>query len=797
MLWRKGSSENSNGDSNKFGQMAKTTASSGRLKSIYISGYKKFMNPVRVGLGRVNFMVGPNNAGKSSFLHLFEVFQSFNRQKNQAVLDVVASEEMASIDPKKALDQFFSRHIAPDAEGRECILELVTEGSEKYRIELEKANELAKVRLLAKRNAKSHVAWIPHMVEGKSGVWQHSTTGDHQLIGDVELQRDLTAIYQRFDDFMGRLIDQLEGIPFVNQLRRLRAEEYFEHIDFRGTEAHHLLGIGSINEEESHFAITLDGRMRLCGFAVPSSWAEDWAELIEEETHHCLSDAQLRSTDVYAEGESEGELTSYLMRVLLGEDWGVGLEQKLKVLAELAESLRSQNFPSFVMSSDSRAEVQGESRQHLRFGQSVERFVSGRVENKQNSFLNDLQQHLSRARKDFDENDAIVFEGLEPPDDSLLYKEELHVFISGNFQVHIDRTELEKAVFNLLPEFERQAFDECREMIHRIWSTRDSKWHEDAASSVDEDSPAAKNLNHFAEFKQGIDSLNAWVRESGLLELNALEQLQVHRITPSDVIQSSVQNVFDEAQLPELRAVLRCFYQGQRSAVEESSERDRKFKEEVRAWVNGSLSYMGIASGLAFRALKGSDHVELWLDEDMPEKWREEEELQNHVKRKYRPSVQDYDVSKQLGNTGRGVRQMVTVLLGLLGAVRMKEDNGLGEHVPLVVLLEEPASYLHPNVAHRLTDVVLAIARRFNLTVFIESHNEYMFRQLQTMRLNGENVEDVTLHYLGRGEENIERIHIEPDGILNPAMPEGFLDQAQRMRMEQIAIRRSKASGKQ
>ncbi|HAS36665.1 MAG TPA: hypothetical protein DCS15_09270, partial [Flavobacteriales bacterium] len=96
--------------------MAKTTASSSRLKSLYIRGYKKFMNPVRVDLGRVNFLVGPNNAGKSSFLHLFEVFQSFNGQKNQAVLDVVASEGLESTDPKKALEQFFSRNIAPDAE---------------------------------------------------------------------------------------------------------------------------------------------------------------------------------------------------------------------------------------------------------------------------------------------------------------------------------------------------------------------------------------------------------------------------------------------------------------------------------------------------------------------------------------------------------------------------------------------------------------------------------------------------------------------------------------------------------
>lgn len=753
------------------------------------------MNPVRVDLGRVNFLVGPNNAGKSSFLHLFEVFQSFNGQKNQAVLDVVASEGLESTDPKKALEQFFSRNIAPDAEGRECTLELETEGYDKYRIELEKSNELAKVRLLAKRNTKSHVSWVPHLVEGQNGVWHHYNRGDHVLLGDVELQKDLASIYERFDIFMGGLIDQLEAIPFVNHLRRLRPEEYFEHIDFRGTEAHHLLGIGSVNEDGTHFAITLDGRMRLCGFEVPSPWAMDWAELIERDTHHRLSGDQLRSTDVYAEGEPEGELTSYLMRVLLVEDWGAGLEQKLEVLATLAESLRSQSFQSFVMASTSRAVVQGESRKHLRFGQSVERSINGRIEDKQNRFLNDLQQYFSRARKDFDVNDP-SFEGFEPPDDWLLYKEELHVFISGTFQVLPDRTELEKEVLNLLPELEREAFDECRELIHRIWYTRDPKWHEYAASSVDEDSPEEKNFNRFTEFKQGIDALNAWVRESALLDLNALEQLQVHRITPSDVIHASVQNVFDEALLPELRAVLRCFYQGQRSAMEESSERDRKFKEEVRAWVNGSLSYMGIASGLAFRSLKGSDHVELWLDEDMPEKWREEEEFQKHLQRKYRPSVQDYELSKQLGNAGRGVRQIVTVLLGLLGAVRMKEDKGLGEHVPLVVLLEEPASYLHPNVAHRLTDVVLAIARRFNLTVFIESHNEYMFRQLQTMRLAEENLEDVTLHYVGRGEQNIQRIHIDPDGILNPSMPEGFLDQAQRMRMEQIAKRKSKTSGK-
>ena len=754
------------------------------------------MNPVRVDLGRVNFLVGPNNAGKSSFLHLFEVFQSFNGQKNQAVLDVVASEGLESTDPKKALDQFFSRFIAPDAAGRECTLELETEGCEKYRIELAKSNDLAKVRLLAKRNAKSHIAWIPHLVEGQSGVWHHATTGDHQLLGDVELQKDLAAIYERFDIFMGGLIDQLEAIPFVNCLRKLRPEEYFEQIDFRGTEAHHLLGIGSVNEGGTHFAITLDGRMRLCGFEVPKTWAMDWAEFLEEDTPYRLSGDQLRSTDVYADGEPPGELTSYLMRLLLAEDWGGGLEQKFEVLAALSESLRAQDFRSFVMASNSRAEVQGESRKHLRFGQSVERFVNGRVDDEQNRFLNDLQQYLSRARKDFDVNDPSFFEGFEPPDAWLLNKEELHVFISGDFQVLVNRTELEKEVFSLLPELEREAFDECRELLNRIWDTRDPKWHEHAAPSVEEDSPEEKNFNHFTEFKQGIDALNAWVRESALLELNALEQLQVHRITPSDVIHSSVQNVFDEALSPELRAVLRCFYQGQRSAEDESSERDRKFKEEVRAWVNGSLSYMGIASGLAFRSLKGSDHVELWLDEDMPEKWREEEEFQKHLQRKYRPSVQDYELSKQLGNAGRGVRQIVTVLLGLLGAVRMKEDKGLGEHVPLVVLLEEPASYMHPNVAHRLTDVVLAIARRFNLTVFIESHNEYMFRQLQTMRLAEENLEDVTLHYVGRGEQNIQRIHIDPDGILNPSMPEGFLDQAQRMRMEQIAKRKSKTSGK-
>ena len=212
------------------------------------------MNPVRVDLGRVNFLVGPNNAGKSSFLHLFEVFQSFNGQKNQAVLDVVASEGLESTDPKKALEQFFSRFIAPDAAGRECTLELETEGCDKYRIELAKSNDLAKVRLLAK--AQREIPCCLGSALGrrtKRGLAPCHNRGDHLLLGDVELQKDLAAIYERFDIFMGGLIDQLEAIPFVNRLRRLRPEEYFEHIDFRGTEAHHLLGIGSVNEGRNSF----------------------------------------------------------------------------------------------------------------------------------------------------------------------------------------------------------------------------------------------------------------------------------------------------------------------------------------------------------------------------------------------------------------------------------------------------------------------------------------------------------------------------------------------------------------
>ena len=72
--------------------------------------------------------------------------------------------------------------------GRECTLELETEGYDKYRIELEKSNELAKVDC---SQAQREIPYCldSSLAEGQSGVWHHATTGDHQLLGDVELQR--------------------------------------------------------------------------------------------------------------------------------------------------------------------------------------------------------------------------------------------------------------------------------------------------------------------------------------------------------------------------------------------------------------------------------------------------------------------------------------------------------------------------------------------------------------------------------------------------------------------------------
>lgn len=138
---------------------------------------------------------------------------------------------------------------------------------------------------------------------------------------------------------------------------------------------------------------------------------------------------------------------------------------------------------------------------------------------------------------------------------------------------------------------------------------------------------------------------------------------------------------------------------------------------------------------------------------------------------------------------GRGVRQVVAVALHL---IRIACDGKSGAKV---VALEEPTAFLHPRLASEFTGLIRELADVLGLTIIIETHNEYMIRQLSTDRLNGDTLEDVRIHYVGaQGDDYVLPIRVDRDGVFNPGIPEGFLDKSSAMQREQRQLKKKRGA---
>ena len=159
-----------------------------------------------------------------------------------------------------------------------------------------------------------------------------------------------------------------------------------------------------------------------------------------------------------------------------------------------------------------------------------------------------------------------------------------------------------------------------------------------------------------------------------------------------------------------------------------------------------------------------------------------------------RSSLEDWgkpmkDVPVPMKLQGRGVRQVVAVVLHL---IRIACDGKSGAKV---VALEEPTAFLHPRLASEFTGLIRELADVLGLTIIIETHNEYMIRQLSTERLNGDTLEDVRIHYVGaQGDDYVLPIRVDHDGVFTPAIPEGFLDKSSAMQREQRQLKKKRGA---
>lgn len=138
------------------------------------------------------------------------------------------------------------------------------------------------------------------------------------------------------------------------------------------------------------------------------------------------------------------------------------------------------------------------------------------------------------------------------------------------------------------------------------------------------------------------------------------------------------------------------------------------------------------------------------------------------------------DSYEQLEALGRGSRLVLQSIMAMFEASLRPS--------PTLVILEEPSAFLHPSLASKFTDVLRFAAEQFDVQVIVETHNEYMVRQLQTSRIKGEDLLDVTVHYFDGESGDVTRLLVEESGRIDPPIPEGFLDKSQSMMREQARM---------
>lgn len=135
---------------------------------------------------------------------------------------------------------------------------------------------------------------------------------------------------------------------------------------------------------------------------------------------------------------------------------------------------------------------------------------------------------------------------------------------------------------------------------------------------------------------------------------------------------------------------------------------------------------------------------------------------------------------EDLTSLGVGTVQLIPLLLKI----------ALSSGKTLVV--EEPENSLHPNYQSKLANVFVDAYKKHDVRFIVETHSEYIIRQIQYLILSKDlNKEDVLIYYLDPSdtEEPIRKIVISERGKLSRRFGTGFFDETALIMKNAIEIR--------
>ncbi len=149
-----------------------------------------------------------------------------------------------------------------------------------------------------------------------------------------------------------------------------------------------------------------------------------------------------------------------------------------------------------------------------------------------------------------------------------------------------------------------------------------------------------------------------------------------------------------------------------------------------------------------------------------------------------------------LADLGFGATQIIPLILKLsMETIRI--DGRHPAPIDKLVMLEEPETNLHPKLQSRLADFLYDATQKFAVNFIIETHSEYLVRKLQIMVAEETLPKDTVKIYYFNPEEDengkvTKEINILDNGSLSDDFGIGFWDEATRLQIELMKLKRSK-----
>lgn len=155
--------------------------------------------------------------------------------------------------------------------------------------------------------------------------------------------------------------------------------------------------------------------------------------------------------------------------------------------------------------------------------------------------------------------------------------------------------------------------------------------------------------------------------------------------------------------------------------------------------------------------------------------------------------------SRSLANLGYGMTKLVHIILKV---AQTANDNHLDigppsqffgnypecPYSPSVILLEEPEANLHPSFQSKIAELIIDAYQEFNIQFLIETHSEYLIRNLQyltaTKKIKSDDSKIYYFHQQGTNDfkkSPYREIEIMQDGRLSNEFGEGFFDEIPRL----------------